>query len=203
MNLFNLENVSYKDIVNYENIEIPAGTTFICGESGCGKSTLLKLLNGVISPTCGIIYYKGEDISEIDPIELRREVLLVSQSAYLFDNKTIKENFIEYYSYLNLEQPTEQQINKYLSICCINLPIESDCTVLSGGEKQRVFLAINLSLNPQVLMLDEPTSALDDRTADTLLENIKSYCEKHKISTVIISHDQSIAFKYADRIFTL
>jgi len=201
MSLFILKDVNFKNIINYPNIQINEGfTTFICGESGCGKSTLLKLLNGVISPTSGTIYYKNKNIIDYDPIMLRREILLVGQSAHLFD-KTIRENFNEYYSYLDIEPPNYESIKKYLGICCTNLHLESDCGVLSGGERQRVFIAINLSLNSKVLMLDEPTSALDTQTADSLISNIISSVSD--LSLIVVSHDKSIAEKYADNIITL
>ena len=77
------------------------------------------------------------------------------------------------------------------------------CNVMSGGERQRVFIAINLSYQPKVLMMDEPTSALDDKNADTLIKNIKSYCKANKISLIIVSHDKTIADRYADNIINL
>jgi putative ABC transport system ATP-binding protein len=202
MSLFKLENVNYKGILSYNNIEISGGMTFICGESGCGKSTLLKLLNGVISPCSGDVCYNDKNILDYEPISLRREVLLVGQATELF-NMTIKENFHEYYRYLDLTPVSDEAIQEVLELCCVNLPLESDCSVLSGGEKHRVFIAINLSLfnstRTKVLMLDEPTSALDDATASSLITNIKSHFD----SVIIVSHDRTIANQYADRIITL
>ena len=203
MTLFALENVNYKDIIKYPDIRIPAdGVTFICGESGSGKSTLLKLLNGVISATSGTITYLGSKIEDYEPIELRRNVLLISQSVYLFD-KSIKENFNEYYAYRDLKVIADETMKKFLNICLADFPLDSMCNVMSGGERQRVFIAINLSYQPKVLMMDEPTSALDDKNADTLIKNIKSYCKANKISLIIVSHDKTIADRYADNIINL
>ena len=197
-----LKNVNYNNILYYDTY-IPEGvTTFICGESGSGKSTLLKLLNGVLSPLSGEIMYFNKSLEDYDPIQLRREILLVSQSVYLFD-KSIKDNFAEYYAYLGATAINEEKIKRYLDICAVSLPLDSMCNVLSGGERQRVFVAINLSYNPKVLMLDEPTSALDDKTANILMENIISYCKASNITPVIISHDQAMSQKYADNIITL
>ena len=201
--MFALKNVNYKGILKYPNIEIPSDvTTFICGESGSGKSTLLKLLNGVISPSEGEITYRHKTLEDYDSIRLRQEVLLVSQSVYLFD-KSIRDNFDEYYNYRNLNTLSEDVIKKYLDICFINLPLDSMCQVLSGGERQRVFTAINLSFQPKVLMMDEPTSALDDKNANGLMANIKNHCIHNNITLIVVSHDKAIAEKYADNIINL
>ena len=201
--MFVLKNVNFKGILNYSDIEIPkGGATFICGESGSGKSTLLKLLNGILSPTSGEITYLHKVLEDYDPILLRREILLVSQSVYLFD-KTIKENFDEYYAYRNLEPLCEEQIKSYLDICMVNLPVDSMCHVLSGGERQRVFIAINLSYKPKVFMMDEPTSALDDKNANALMENIKAHCNANGTTLIVVSHDRAIAERYADNVIYL
>ena len=201
--MFALKNVNYKDILKYPDIEIPSDVaTFICGESGSGKSTLLKLLNGVLSPSDGQISYLHTALENYGPIPLRQEVLLVSQSVYLFD-KSIKNNFDEYYNYRNLDALSESQIRKYLDICSINISLDSMCHILSGGERQRVFIAINLSYQPRVLMMDEPTSALDNKNANVLIENIKTYCKENNITLIVVSHDKTIAEKYADNIINL
>lgn len=203
MALFNIEDVNYKKIIRYSNIEISeGGATFIFGESGSGKSTLLKLLNGVLSPTEGIIKYADKNIEDYDPISLRREVLLISQSVYLFD-MSIKDNFKEYYAYRDLENISEEAMKSYLDICSVHLPLDSMCSVMSGGERQRVFIAINLSFQSKVLMLDEPTSALDYKNANALLENVKSFCKKEDKTLLIVSHDRAIANKFADNIINL
>lgn len=201
--MFTLKNVCYFDILNYDDIEIPEGqATFICGESGCGKSTLLKLLNGVASPTGGEITYLGKPLDSYDSILLRREILLVGQSVYLFD-KTIEENFTEYYAYRNMQPPCSDKIKAFLDICAVDLPQSSMCNVLSGGERQRVFIAISLSFEPKVLMIDEPTSALDEKNANALIENIKAFCAENQITMIAVSHDKSIAERFADNIVML
>ena len=196
--LFSLKNVSFQDILTYPDIAIPEGvTTFICGESGSGKSTMLKLLNGVISPTSGVITYAGKDITAFDPITLRREVLLVGQTSYLFD-QPIRENFHTFAAYRDMEPISDEAMKTYLNACSLELPLDSSCTLLSGGERQRVFIAIHLSLQPKVLMMDEPTSALDDKNAQALMENITSYCKEKDMSLIVVSHDKGIAERYAD-----
>jgi putative ABC transport system ATP-binding protein len=201
--IFQLKNVQFQNLLSYPDIEIPENcTTFICGKSGSGKSTLLKLLNGVISASSGTITYLGKNVADYEPTTLRRQVLLVGQSSHLFD-QTIAENFHQYYSYLDLNPIDMMDMQHYLNICAADLPLDSVCTTLSGGEKQRVFIAINISYSPKVLMLDEPTSALDDLNARTLINNIKSDCLRTGKTLLIVSHDQEIAKQYADNLIFL
>jgi len=203
MALFVLQDVNYKDIVRYPSLTIEAGrATFLCGASGTGKSTLLRLLCGVASATEGRITYLGKGIEDYDPTLLRRDVLLAGQSVYLFD-KTIRENFEEFYAYRDLPAPDEETMRTYLDIAAAPFSLDSVCTTLSGGERQRVFLAICLSLCPKVLLLDEPTSALDDNTAAVLMERVKSHCAEQGVTLIVVSHDRAIAERFADEIITL
>jgi len=203
MTLFSLKKTTFKDIVRYPDLEIPEKrTTFICGASSSGKSTLLKLLNGVLSATTGDISYRGKNINAYDPIALRRDVLLIGQSVYLFDT-SIKENFNEYYAYRDIQAISEEKMKEYLDLCSVHLPLDSMCGVLSGGELQRIFIAINLSYHPDVLMLDEPTSALDDTNANMLIKNVIAYCKINETTLIVVSHDRTIADRYADNIIAL
>ena len=198
MALFDLQGVAVQDFAAYPDLEIEAGrVTFFCGASGSGKSTLLRLLNGVTSATRGHVSYRDKQIETYEPTALRREVLLVGQSVYLFDG-TIRENFSEFHAYRDLPAPDEATMRAYLDLCVAPFPLESVCNLLSGGERQRVFLAICLSFGPKVLLLDEPTSALDEATARALMGQITAHCKEKGITLLVVSHDRAIAAKYAE-----
>jgi putative ABC transport system ATP-binding protein len=191
-------NLNFGNIIKYPPIYIETGkTVFICGESGCGKSTLLKLLNTTLSADEGEIEYKGQSVELMDTIELRREIMLVSQSVFLFDG-TIESNFIKYYEYRETSPLTKEQMQKYIALCQADFKLEERCETMSGGERQRIFIAICLSLLPKVLMLDEPTSALDEKTAYKLMFNIKQFCTEKGITLVIVSHDKKLTDQLAD-----
>ena len=84
--IFETKNLSFNNMIQYKDIQIKEGkVNFIIGKSGTGKSTLLRLFNGTLSPSDGSIFYNGNDILQMDTITLRKEVLLISQSVYLFD----------------------------------------------------------------------------------------------------------------------
>ncbi|MCE5201864.1 MAG: ABC transporter ATP-binding protein [Synergistaceae bacterium] len=203
MDIISASQVVFKSMIRYPDIKIAKGkTTFIHGPSGCGKSTLLKLMNGTISPDSGYILYNGNNIDNIDTIELRRDILLVGQSVFLFTG-TIEENFKKYYEYRDHDAPSKDAMEKFLKICCADFPLETRCETMSGGERQRVYIAIFLSFMPKVLMLDEPTSALDNISSDAMMKNIKDFSTDNEMTTIIVSHYFPLAEKYGDNIIAL
>jgi putative ABC transport system ATP-binding protein len=195
--------LSFQDMIHYQDISILSDkVNFIVGSSGTGKSTLLRLFNGTYSPSNGSVFYLGKDISEIDTIELRKEVLLVSQSVYLFDT-SIRDNFKHFYEFRGLNTPSDQDMKRFLDICCIPFSLEHDCTTMSGGERQRVYIAIFLSFQPKVIMLDEPTSALDKENSQNVIQNVLTFCKDNKITAIIVSHDSRITDAFAENIITI
>ena len=195
--LFETSNLVFNQI-EYENIIINKGVaTFLIGPSGCGKSTLLRLFNASISPSSGDILYEGQNIRDFDTIKLRREILLAAQEVFLFDS-SIKENFIQFYNYRKMEVPGYDKINEFLSIVKLSLTQETLANTMSGGERQRLYLAIFLSLRPKVLLLDEPTSALDKKTGYLMIESIIDYCKTNSITPIIITHDANLANSFSD-----
>lgn len=197
------KDLSFNGIINYNDIQIIENqANFIVGKSGTGKSTLLRLFNGTLSPSSGNILYLGNDIDTMDMIKLRQEILLISQSVYLFDT-TIKENFRQFYDYRDLIPPSEEEMKYFLDLCLIPFSLDNDCTTMSGGEKQRIYIAIFLSFKPKVLMLDEPTSALDKENSNKVMENIITYCKVNEVTVVVVSHDTNITEKFADHVITI
>lgn len=195
-------NLKFLDI-EYNDISIPENkVTFIVGASGTGKSSLLKLFNQTRSQDSGSIFYNNQNIDKIDTISLRKDILLISQSVFLFDD-TIKGNFEKFYEYRGEKLISEDEIRRFLNICCIDFSLDESCVTMSGGERQRIYTAILMSFKPKILMLDEPTSALDSTNSINMLSNIISFCRFHKITLIIVSHDNELTKKFADNIITL
>jgi len=196
-NIFTTSNLSINGI-SYRDMEFIEGKiTFITGPSGAGKSTLLKLFNGLVSPSSGEVYYQRSNIAQLDTIPLRQEVSLVNQELFLFD-LSIEENFREFYSYRGLPAPATETIKKFLKLSCLDFPLDYNCSKMSGGEKQRVYIGIFLSLMPKILLLDEPTSALDSQNSHNIFGNIFSFCKANKITVIVVSHDKVLADKFSE-----
>lgn len=195
--------LAFMDIINYPDINIEKNSiTFINGESGCGKSTLLKLLNGTQSPSKGIIQYNNTDIDNLNLIDLRKSVILASQDIFLFDG-SIRDNFKQFYDFREETCINENEMEKYLEICCADLPLDSMCQRLSGGERQRVFLAIYLSFNSDVILLDEPTASLDEKTSIRFFEQIIKYCKDKNITMIAVCHNPKLVQMFGENIITL
>ena len=201
MEILRFENVKF--IKEYDDFTINKNEiVFVVGKSGSGKSTLLKLINNTIQMKSGKIFYKDTNILNIKPVELRRNIMMTSQENFLFD-MTIKENFHEFYKLRDLENLTDDEIVKFLKIADFDVDVNLDVEKLSGGEKQRVFLAIALSMRPAVLLLDEPTSALDSNTAFNMMKNIVDYCKHNDITLVVVSHARNLVDEFADKTIDL
>ena len=201
MEILRFENVKF--IKEYDDFAIDKNeVVFVVGKSGSGKSTLLKLINNTLQLKSGRIFYKDENILNIKPVELRRNIIMTSQENFLFD-MTIRENFHEFYKLRDLEELTDEEIATFLRITNFDVDMNLNVEKLSGGEKQRVFLAIALSLDPEVLLLDEPTSALDNKTAFDMMENIVDYCKHNDITLVVVSHARQLVDEFADKIIDL
>lgn len=201
--IIEIRDLKYKDILKYPTIKIPyLKTTFIEGPSGSGKSTLFKLINGTLPFHSGEILYEQGGIQDINVQALRKDILLIGQSVFLFPG-SIKDNFHKFYQYKDLPQPTDEAIYKMLSLCHANFDLHQSCETLSGGERQRVYIAIFLSFSPKVLLLDEPTSALDHATGHQVIANILNHCKDKKITPVIISHEKSLIQAYAENIIEI
>ena len=201
--IFIIEKPKFGGILEYPYMEIKSRSiTFIQGASGAGKSTLLKLLNASLSPEEGRIYYHGKDLQEIDTIELRKEVILIGQNVYLFD-ESIRENFKRYYAYRDLPAPDDETIIKYLRLRHADFSLDESCISMSGGERQRIYIAICISFMPKVIMMDEPTSALDATTASRLLDNLKRFCKENDIAMIIVSHDEQLSKSFADEVIMI
>ncbi len=196
-------NLIFKNFLYYPDICVEKKTvTFITGESGSGKTTLFKMLNGTVSPSTGEILFHNTSIVGLNKVQLRRKILLVKQNPYLF-NESIYENFLIFHRYNESICPSQASITNFLKLCCIQVDLNTPCINMSGGEQQRIFLSIGLSLMPEVLLLDEPTSALNKELSNNIIKNIIEFTKQQGITLLIISHDVELQNIYAEEIIKI
>ncbi|GLC31303.1 ABC transporter ATP-binding protein [Clostridium omnivorum] len=198
--LFEIINLKYKDILNIEKLEIPENKiTCIVGESGSGKTTLLRHLNGLVSADSGNIYFKGKNIDELDNIQLRRKVVMLSQNPAIFPGN-IRDNLIIGLKFSDKSEVADDNLNRTLELVHLDKNLEDDAEKLSGGEKQRVALGRILLMEPEVLLLDEPSSALDEATEKLVIERVVEYSKVKKKSLIMVTHSKNIAKTYGEYI---
>lgn len=202
----NVSKVYSDNTVAIEDIsfEIEAGTTTVLvGPSGCGKTTTMKLVNRLIEPTEGTVYFDGTDITEIDEIELRRNIGYVIQEIGLFDHMTVAENVG---TVPKLKGWDDDRINERVHelLDLMDLPAEEygdqHPTELSGGQRQRVGVARALASDPDVMLMDEPFGALDPVTREELQNEFLYIQGELDVTILFITHDIEEALKMGDRI---
>ncbi len=181
-------------------------TVAFVGPSGAGKTTLVKLLVGLYPPAKGHVKYNSIDSSEIDLLDLRKQLGFVTQDAQLFSG-TIRENLL----FVKPSATDEELIEVLHKASCdkllaraedgLNSTIGEGGIKVSGGEKQRLSIARAILRNPNLLIFDEATSALDSITEEEINATIRNISDKNRI-TVLIAHRLSTVM-HADKIFVL
>jgi len=206
------ENVSY----TYEdtNIEALKNVTFtvkkgetlaILGKTGSGKSTILSLISRLYDVTEGKITIDGNEISTLNLNDLRNNIGIVPQDAFLFSD-TIKNNIKFGNQNATDEEVIEAAKNAVVhdNIAAFNKQYDTILgergITLSGGQKQRVSIARAIIKNPAILLFDDCLSAVDTETEETILNNLFEICKDK--TTIIVSHRVSSA-KNADKIIIL
>ena len=185
---FKLQNITYGQILKIPELTIPGGALFtVTGRSGSGKTTLLKLLNNLISCDEGDLYYHGTNIKSLDPVALRRRVVMVPQAPFIFPG-SLEENIRLAFYFNRKEPPGQDRIKKMLAIFDLPRDPLQDTHNLSGGEKQRLALIRALLLEPETLLLDEPTAALDDENTEIVLSYLTDWVSRDGRALVMVSH---------------
>jgi putative ABC transport system ATP-binding protein len=196
--IFSLKNVKYMDILNIEKLDIFQNKiTCIIGESGSGKTTLLRLLNNLVSCDSGDILFMGKNINDIDPIDLRRKVVMLPQIPAIFDGN-IRENLLIGLKFSEKSMVGDQELRKVMQIVECQKELTDNADKLSGGERQRLALARIMLLDPDVMLLDEPSSALDDETANIVIKNMANYAKQNNKTLVMVTHSKEIAEIYGE-----
>ena len=179
----------------------------IVGASGSGKSTLLNMLGGLDKPSAGSLYVDGRDMlkfNDKDLIEYKRRTV-----GFVWQNNA--RNLIPYLTALeNVEMPMmlssytdrRKRAEHLLDMVGLSARKNSMLGQMSGGEQQRVAIAIALANNPKLLLADEPTGAVDSKTADNVLEVFRRLNRETGVTVIIVTHDVKLA-KSIDRVVAI
>lgn len=193
------------NIVLYDiNLKLEEGNIIVfVGPSGCGKTTTVKMINRLIKPTSGQVLINGEDISNKNVIELRRNIGYVIQQTGLFPHMTIKENIVIVAKMQKMNsQEIEAKTRELMEM--VGLDYEKFANrypaELSGGQQQRVGIARALITNPDIILMDEPFSALDPITRSQLQDELLNIQTQFKKTIIFVTHDMDEAIKIADKI---
>jgi putative ABC transport system ATP-binding protein len=181
------------------SLTVGDGATAILGASGSGKSTLLRLLNRLADPDRGTVRFRGTDVRELDPLELRRRAVLVPQLPAPVPG-SVADN-VRFGPGLLGRRPDPEV---FLRMAGLDGGFaDRDAARLSVGEQQRVMLARALALEPEVLLLDEPTAALDDAAKQGVERTLAELASRSGLSLLVVTHERAQAERLAERVVRL
>lgn len=191
---FNLKNINLK-IKESEKIGI-------IGKNGTGKSTVLKIINGVVDIDKGQIFYKNKNIKELSKKEIlnfRKKVAYIFQHFNLLENKSVYYHLTLIYK-LNHQKINFKEIDEILKFMNLTHLKNQLCLKLSGGQKQKLSIAMAILQKPEIILCDEISASLDNESETEVFKLLINLCFLKKIALVIVSHNLDILKNYCDKI---
>jgi multiple sugar transport system ATP-binding protein len=187
-------------VLNSLDLDIHEGEFIVLlGSSGCGKSTLLNCIAGLLEPTDGQIWIKGDNVTWKEPSE--RGIGMVFQSYALYPQMTVEGNMS--FGLKNAKVPADEikkRVARAASVLQIEPLLQRKPAALSGGQRQRVAIGRALVRDVDVFLFDEPLSNLDAKLRADLRVEIKRLHQQLKNTMIYVTHDQVEAMTLADRI---
>lgn len=198
-----------KLVINNINMEIEKGKiSAIIGPNGSGKSTILKAFSRIIKPCDGKVLLNGKDIHKMDTKEVAKQISILSQVREAPDDFTV-EDVVKFgrFPHFSFGQKFTVKDKEIVSWAIEKTGLQdfrgSLLKKLSGGEKQRVYIAMALAQKTNILLLDEPTTFLDVSYQTGILDLIKDLNESLNLTVVMVLHDINQAAKYSNKIYAL
>ncbi len=186
------------------DLVVPRGDLVVLvGPSGCGKSTTLRMVNRLIEPTSGTITLDGEDVTRVDPVELRRRIGYVIQQVGLFPHQTVRTNVATVATLLGWDRKrTRERVDELLTLVGLEPGQYGDRYPhqLSGGQRQRVGVARALVADPPVLLMDEPFGAVDPVVRVRLQDEFVALQERLGTTVLFVTHDIEEAVRLGNRV---
>lgn len=199
-----------ESVLKNVSFEVGAGELFgVLGPNGSGKTTLLKMISGILPIRDGEIFIKGKRLEDYSTKQLARMVAVLSQHASESFSYTVKDTVSLgryahqkgwFQSWSKEDEATIQMVMEQTGVASLQ---NKNIQELSGGEKQRVFLAQAIAQEPEILLLDEPTNHLDLSYQKDLLDLLKTWTMDNGLTVLSIFHDLNLAGLYCDQLLLL
>lgn len=199
-----------KVVLDGFDFELKRGENIVVlGKSGSGKSVFIKCIIGIEEVDQGEIVVLGQNIAELNSIELdrmRSKVGFLFQSNALYDSMSVRDNLefpLRRHRIRNKKEKVNDLVMEALKDVGLENAIDMMPSELSGGMRKRIALARTLILKPEIILYDEPTTGLDPITAKEIGNLILKVQEKYNTSSIIISHDLNCVKLVANKIVML
>ena len=199
-----------KIVLNNISLTIEKGkTTVIIGPSGCGKTVLIKHLIVLLRPSSGEVHFQGQRVDNLEEKELnkvRTRYGFLFQGGALFDSLSVYENItfpIRQHFKIRNWSKVDELVKTKLAMVGLEGFQNYYPANLSGGQRKRVALSRAIALNPEVILYDERTTGLDPIRSDVINELILKLQRELNVTSVVVTHDMTSAYKIAYRIIML
>lgn len=182
----------------------PGGQIVLIGESGAGKSTLMRLLAGHLQPSQGSITVDGKQVlgPDFKLVSGDERILLMDQQPAFSPKLSIRQIILHELRHYEREW-AHKEADRLLELCGISRYSHKEAKYLSGGEQQRLALAMTLATHPSVLLLDEPVSKLDHHLKSELVNAVRQIVEEEGITAIWTLHEPELTLSIADEIWVM
>ncbi|MDQ0086923.1 iron complex transport system ATP-binding protein [Paenibacillus anaericanus] len=191
------------------NTSIQAGKiTTIIGPNGCGKSTLLKTIGRILQQKSGKVYLQEQDMQLLSTKEIAKKIAILSQNPIAPSGLKVEE-LISYGRYPHrknvgrLATKDQEVIQWAMDITHTTAFRARDIEQLSGGQRQKVWLAMALAQETSILLLDEPTTYLDMAHQLEVLQIVQALNEEHQCTIVMVLHDINHAARFSHELIAM
>lgn len=173
----------------------------ILGNNGAGKSTLLNLLAGITRPSQGSVHVGPDDLASLNRRQTARRIAYVAQQQAVPHLSVYDEVLLGRKPHITwgVSERDRQIVAQAIAGLELGPFAKRYCDELSGGERQKVFIARALAQEPSILILDEPTSALDPKNQLEVLRAIRAITHRDGLASVLVLHDVNLALRFCDR----
>lgn len=202
----NLE-IRYKEtdfVLKNINLKIARGEmTALLGENGTGKSTILKVIAGLEEYSAGEILLNGKSYEMLQSKErslFRQKVPYIFQDSNLLDNKTAFYHLALVYK-IKRQRADKDRIDRVLDILDLSKYKDTKTRNLSGGQRQKLSIAISLLYDPDLLLCDEISSALDKASEDEIYNLLGKIKEDRNCSVLLVTHNINVVKQHCDRAY--
>ncbi len=198
----------FNSVLNGLSFSVEAGEVVaLVGPNGCGKTTLLRTISGLLAPQQGAVYLDGQRLHQMHPGEIASRLASIEQEIHCAFEISVREAValgrLPYLTRWGRVSRTDQAaIDQAMRQTQIDRFADRPVQTLSSGERQRVWLAMALAQEPEILLLDEPTSHLDIASQLEIMHLVRTLAEQG-IAILLSLHDLNLAAHYADRLVLL
>ncbi len=177
------------------NFTVSEGICFgLLGPNGAGKTTTIEMMEGLIKPNKGKIFYKGNQLGK----QFHHEAGVQFQATALQDFLSVRENIRLFQSFYKINMPFEELV----AMCALEPFLDQDASKLSGGQRQRLLLAIALVNDPNIVFLDEPTTGLDPQARLNFWDLVNTIKARNK-TVLLTTHYMEEAYHLCDQIIIM